>query len=97
MNGETHDFSEETSPIKFAFLVSYSDTEACQNEKNLSFNLHLRRIVGFAKSSGYPAYVCAKLPKVIPDFKKCTAFVGQVVEGMMKRLSKDDVFKRGDK
>ena len=97
MNGETHDFSEGTSPIKFAFFVSYSDTETCQNEKSLSFNLHLRRIVGFAKSSGYPKFVCTKLPKVIPDFKKCTAFVGQVVEGMSKLLPKNDVFKRGDK
>ena len=97
MNGETHDFSEGTSPIKFAFFVSYSDTETCQNEKSLSFNLHLRRIVGFAKSSGYPKIVCAKLPKVIPDYKKCTAFVGLVVEGMWKSLPKNDVFKRGDK
>ena len=97
MNGETHDFSEGTSPIKFAFLVSYSDTETCQNEKSLSFNLHLRRIVGFAKSSGYPKTVCSKLPKVIPDFKKCTAFVGLVIEGMWKSLPKNDVFKRGDK
>ena len=97
MNGETHDFSEGTSPIKFAFLVSYSDTETCQNEKSLSFNLHLRRIVGFAKSSGYPKFICTKLPKVIPDFKKCTAFVGQVVEGVSKLLPKNDVFKRGDK
>ena len=97
MNGETHDFSEGTSPIKFAFFVSYSDTETCQNEKSLSFNLHLRRIVGFAKSSGYPKFICTKLPKVIPDFKKCTAFVGQVVEGVSKLLPKNDVFKRGDK
>lgn len=100
LNGETHDFAESTSPIKFAFFVSYSDNEACQGERNLSFNLHLRRIVGFAKSSGgWPAYVCSKLPKVIPDYGKCIAFVGQVVEGIAKRpyLSKNDTFKRGDK
>ena len=100
MNGETHDFSESTSPIKFAFFVSYSDNEACQNERNLSFNLHLRRMIGFAKSSGgWPAYVCSKLPKVIPDYGKCIVFVGKVVEGLDKRpyLSKNDAFKRGDK
>ena len=100
MNGETHDFSESTSPIKFAFFVSYSDNEACQNERNLSFNLHLRRMIGFAKSSGgWPAYVCSKLPKVIPDYDKCIAFVGKVCEGLDKRpyLSKNDAFKRGDK
>ena len=32
-NGETHNFSEETSPVKFGFFVSYSDTENCQNPK----------------------------------------------------------------
>lgn len=51
-------------------------------------------MIGFAKSgSGYGVYFCTKLSKVIPDYDKCIA-VGQVVEGMNKQLSKDDVFKR---
>lgn len=95
MNGETHDFSESTSPVKFGFYVSYSDNEMCQNERNVSFNYYLRRMIGFAKTPLYPAYVCSKITKVIPDYDKCTFFVGRVVEGMQKRF--DGVFSRGDK
>lgn len=95
MNGETHDFSESTSPVKFGFYVSYSDNEMCQDERNVSFNYYLRRMIGFVKTSGMSAFVCSKITKVIPDYDKCTFFVGRVVEGMQKRV--DGVFPRGDK
>lgn len=97
-NGETHNFSEETSPVKFGFFVSYSDTENCQNEKKLAFNLYLRQIIGFDKKlqDGYAG--ASLLPKVIPDYKNYPCFVGAVIEGgTVKRLPKNSKFKRGDK
>ena len=97
-NGETHNFSEETSPVKFGFFVSYSDEENCQNEKKLAFNLYLRQIIGFDKKL-QDQYLGASLwPKVIPDYKNYPCFVGAVIEGgPAKRLPKDSKFKRGDK
>ena len=97
-NGETHNFSEETSPVKFGFFVSYSDTENCQNEKKLAFNLYLRQIIGFDKKVSDMYIGASLLPKVIPDYKNYPCFVGAVIEGgLVKRLPKDSKFKRGDK
>ena len=97
-NGETHNFSEETSPVKFGFFVSYSDTENCQNEKKLAFNLYLRQIIGFDKKFSDMYIGASLLPKVIPDYKNYPCFVGAVIEGGPdKRLPKNSKFKRGDK
>lgn len=97
-NGETHNFSEETSPVKFGFFVSYSDTENCQNEKKLAFNLYLRQIIGFDKKVSDMYIGASLLPKVIPDYKNYPCFVGAVIEGgTVKRLPKNSKFKRGDK
>ena len=97
-NGETHNFSEETSPVKFGFFVSYSDEENCQNEKKLAFNLYLRQIIGFDKKLQDQYLGASLLPKVIPDYKNYPCFVGAVIEGgPAKRLPKDSKFKRGDK
>ena len=97
-NGETHNFSEETSPVKFGFFVSYSDTENCQNEKKLAFNLYLRQIIGFNKKLSDVYIGASLLPKVIPDYKNYPCFVGAVIEGgTVKRLPKNSKFKRGDK
>ena len=97
-NGETHNFSEETSPVKFGFFVSYSDTENCQNEKKLAFNLYLRQIIGFDKKVSDMYAGASLLPKVIPDYKNYPCFVGAVIEGgTVKRLPKNSKFKRGDK
>ena len=97
-NGETHNFSEETSPVKFGFFVSYSDTENCQNEKKLAFNLYLRQIIGFDKKLQDQNLRVSLLPKVIPDYKNYPCFVGAVIEGgPVKRLPKNSKFKRGDK
>ena len=97
-NGETHNFSEETSPVKFGFFVSYSDTENCQNEKKLAFNLYLRQIIGFDKKLQDQYAGASLLPKVIPDYKNYPCFVGAVIEGgPVKRLPKNSKFKRGDK
>ena len=97
-NGETHNFSEETSPVKFGFFVSYSDTENCQNEKKLAFNLYLRQIIGFNKKLSDVYIGASLLPKVIPDYKNYPCFVGAVIEGgPTKRLPKNSKFKRGDK
>lgn len=97
-NGETHHFSEETSPVKFGFFVSYSDTENCQNEKKLAFNLYLRQIIGFDKKVSDMYAGASLLPKVIPDYKNYPCFVGAVIEGgTVKRLPKNSKFKRGDK
>ena len=97
-NGETHNFSEETSPVKFGFFVSYSDEESCQNEKKLAFNLYLRQIIGFDKKLQDQGRGASLLPKTIPDYKNYPCFVGAVIEGgLVKRLPKDSKFKRGDK
>ena len=97
-NGETHNFSEETSPVKFGFFVSYSDTENCQNEKKLAFNLYLRQIIGFDKKVSDMYLGASLLPKVIQDYKNYPCFVGSVIEGgPTKRLPKNSKFKRGDK
>lgn len=97
-NGETHNFSEETSPVKFGFFVSYSDTENCQNEKKLAFNLYLRQIIGFDKKVSDMYIGASLLPKVIPAYKNYPCFVGAVIEGgPAKRLPKNSKFKRGDK
>lgn len=97
-NGETHNFSEETSPVKFGFFVSYSDTENCQNEKKLAFNLYLRQIIGFDKELQDKGRGASLLSKTIPDYKNYPCFVGAVIEGgLVKRLPKDSKFKRGDK
>lgn len=97
-NGETHNFSEDTSPVKFGFFVSYSDTENCQNEKKLAFNLYLRQIIGFDKKFSDMYIGASLLPKVIPDYKNYPCFVGAVIEGGPdKRLPKNSKFKRGDK
>ena len=97
-NGETHNFSEETSPVKFGFFVSYSDTENCQNEKKLAFNLYLRQIIGFDKKLQDQYAGASLLPKIIPDYKNYPCFVGAVIEGgPVKRLPKNSKFKRGDK
>ena len=97
-NGETHNFSEETSPVKFGFFVSYSDEESCQNEKKLAFNLYLRQIIGFDKKYQDQGRGASLLPKTIPDYKNYPCFVGAVIEGgPAKRLSKNSKFKRGDK
>ena len=98
LNGETHSFSEATSPVKFGFFVSYSDNEACQNEKNMSLNLYLRQMIGFDKTYNDMGRGARLLSKSIPDFNKCPCFVGAVIEGgLLKRLPKGSVFKRGDK
>ena len=97
-NGETHNFSEETSPVKFGFFVSYSDEENCQNEKKLAFNLYLRQIIGFNKKLSDVYIGASLLPKTIPDYKNYPCFVGAVIEGgTAKRLPKNSKFKRGDK
>ena len=97
-NGETHNFSEETSPVKFGFFVSYSDEESCQNEKKLAFNLYLRQIIGFDKKYQDQGRGASLLPKTIPDYKNYPCFVGAVIEGgPVKRLPKNSKFKRGDK
>ena len=97
-NGETHNFSEETSPVKFGFIVSYSDEESCQNEKKLAFNLYLRQIIGFDKKYQDQGRGASLLPKTIPDYKNYPCFVGAVIEGgPVKRLPKNSKFKRGDK
>ena len=98
LNGETHNFSEATSPVKFGFFVSYSDSETCQNEKSMSLNLYLRQMIGFDKTYNDMGRGARLLSKSIPDFNKCPCFVGAVIEGgLLKRLPKDSVFKRGDK
>lgn len=97
-NGEIHNFSEETSPVKFGFFVSYSDEENCQNEKKLAFNLYLRQVIGFDKKVSDMYLGASLLSKTIPDYKNYPCFVGAVIEGgPSKRLPKDSKFKRGDK
>ena len=97
-NGETHNFSEETSPVKFGFFVSYSDAENCQNEKRLAFNLYLRQIIGFDTKLSDTDLGASLLPKVIPDYKNYPCFVGAIIERQgFRRLPKNSKFKRGDK
>ena len=93
-NGETHDFAESTSPIKFCFFVSYYDNEACQTERKMSFNLYLRRIIGFGNGTVYKFTGASSLPKKIPEYNKCISFVGML---SMKKRPKMPCFKRGDK
>lgn len=93
-NGETHDFAESTSPIKFGFFVSYYDNEACQTERKMSFNLYLRRIIGFGNGTVYKFTGASSLPKKIPEYNKCISFVGML---SMKKRPKMPCFKRGDK
>ena len=96
MNGETHDFSQPTSPINFRFYVTYADNETCQNERNMSFGFHLRRLIGFGVKKGMSnrtdySFTANKLPEVMHDFGKCTYFVGFVGK------ASDNGFPRGDK
>lgn len=93
-NGETHDFSESTSPIKFGFFVSYYDNEACQTERKMSFNLYLRRTIGFGNGTAYRFSGAGFLPKKIPEYNKCISFVGML---SMEKSPKTPCFKRGDK
>ena len=93
-NGETHDFSESTSPIKFGFFVSYYDNEACQTERKMSFNLYLRRTIGFGNGTAYKMSGAGFLPKKIPEYNKCISFVGML---SMEKSPKTPCFKRGDK
>ena len=94
-NGETHDFSQSTSPINFRFHVAYADNETCQNERNVSFNFYLRRLIGFDIKKGISKTdygdSANKLAEVIPNFANGTFFVGSVGK------ASNNGFPRGDK
>lgn len=92
MNGETHDFSESTSPVKIGFYVTYSDNEACQNSKNLSFSYYFRRMIGFSGSSLDGHNTSINIKKAIPENSKCMGFVGKIISNAVF-----GVLKRGDK
>ncbi len=74
-NGMTRDFAADNSPINFGFYLSYSDNENCQELKNMSVGLFMRRVVGFGKSKGDNKFTSSLLPVSIPDYRKCLAFV----------------------
>ena len=45
-DGEKASYNEENSPINFSFMVSYSMTENCQIEKNITANYYLKDMIG---------------------------------------------------
>ena len=76
--GETHDFSEQNSPLKFSAYITYSLTEDCTHTKSISSSIYLRRMVGVRKVSGYPSTLGCNLDKNVSDYDKCIYFQGVV-------------------
>ena len=78
--GETHDFSEKISPLKFSTFITYSLTEDCTQTKSITSYLYLRRIVGVKRMSGYASVFGCNLDKNVSDYDKCIFFEGVVWE-----------------
>ena len=78
--GETHDFSEQNSPLRFSTFITYSLTEDCAQTKSITSSLYLRKIIGVRKPFGLNVSFGTDLDKNVSDYDKCIYFQG-VVDG----------------
>lgn len=72
--GETHNYGEQDSPLRFSTYITYSLTEDCAQTKSISSSLYLRRILGVRKISWYGATSGCNLDKNVSDYEKCIYF-----------------------
>ena len=76
--GETHDFSEQNSPLRFSTIITYSLTENCAQTKSITSSLYLRKIIGVRKPFGLNASFGTVLGENVSDYDKCIYFQGAV-------------------
>ena len=49
--GEHYTYSEESSPINFSFIITYSSSENCTQEKSITTHYYLKDLIGFRVNS----------------------------------------------
>lgn len=88
-NGETYDYQEENSPLKFTFYVTYSYSENFEQSSNARIGLYLRKIFGFPKPKGWNSggRYGIMLDKNFSNYENSLYFAGYVAEGLARFTS----------
>lgn len=80
-NGETLNYTKESSPFNWGCMVSYSFSEDCSTTSSISFNYYMRSIIGFPDNHRADD---VKLVKHMPNYAKAMGFMGSIWETMIK-------------
>lgn len=80
-NGETLNYTRESSPLNWGCMVSYSFAEDCSTISSIAFNYYMRSIIGFPENIVFGGED-VKIVKYLPDYAKSMGFIGDV-NGMM--------------
>ena len=81
-NGETLNYTKESSPFNWGCMISYSFAEDCSTTSSISFNYYMRSIIGFPDSIWNGEDF--RLVKYIPDYAKAMGFMGSICAAMIK-------------
>ena len=80
-NGETLNYTKESSPFNWGCMISYSFAEDCSTTSRISFNYYMRSIIGFPDNHRADD---VKLVKHMPNYAKAMGFMGSIWETMIK-------------
>ncbi|MBV3638706.1 hypothetical protein [Bacteroides cellulosilyticus] len=88
MAGESFQYTEDNSPIKFSSYLTYSFSEDCGNAASIAANFYLKAVIGFTKPSGGNAMWSDSIKKDLKGWNSVIGFIGYVAPtGSLKSYS----------